>query len=141
MHNSFEQNTDTISIVRSIFSHEAYDIITDDSKNSLLIDVRTETEWEYTGIPDLDNKKLLLIVWPIYSSAQEVIKFIETVNSHAHNKNDNILLMCKSGARSSVAAEILLSHGFTSVFNIKDGFEGNGINSGWKTKDLPWRAK
>jgi rhodanese-related sulfurtransferase len=54
-------------------------------------------------------------------------------------------MLCRSGARSALAAEMLIKEGYTNVYNILDGFEGdkdesghrNTIN-GWRFHDLPW---
>ena len=55
------------------------------------------------------------------------------------------MLLCRSGQRSRAAATALTAAGFTSAYNIADGFEGSrdeaghrGTSSGWKALDLPW---
>jgi len=48
----------------------------------------------------------------------------------------NILIICRSGARSQFAAELLKKENYTCI-NISDGFEGNQENVGWKKCDLP----
>jgi rhodanese-related sulfurtransferase len=56
--------------------------------------------------------------------------------------------MCRSGDRSARAADDLTTAGFTQVYSVVDGFEGDlakdGPNAGrravngWKNKALPW---
>ncbi len=41
--------------------------------------------------------------------------------------DDIILIMCMSGGRSSYAANLLVQSGFSNVFNIADGFEGDKL--------------
>lgn len=63
---------------------------------------------------------------------------------------DAIVLMCRSGNRSAAAARRLAPAGFTNVYNMVDGFEGDmdtspgssgyGTRSknGWRNAKLPW---
>jgi len=56
-----------------------------------------------------------------------------------------IILICRSGNRSQEAGEELERHGFSRVYNVAHGFEGqlndrhqrNSI-SGWRHAGLPW---
>jgi rhodanese-related sulfurtransferase len=56
-----------------------------------------------------------------------------------------ILAICRSGARSLAAAQALAAAGFTELYNVAEGFEGdrdedghrNTIN-GWRQRGLPW---
>ena len=56
-----------------------------------------------------------------------------------------IVLICRSGNRSIEAGEALLNAGFTQVYNVLHGFEGeldethhrNSVN-GWRVEGLPW---
>lgn len=64
---------------------------------------------------------------------------------------DPILLMCRSGGRSAAAVNALTKAGFTQVYSVVDGFEGD-VNkaiengpvrslNGWKNSGLPWTMK
>ena len=56
-----------------------------------------------------------------------------------------LMIICRSGKRSLVAAEELARNGFSEVYNVEQGFEGdrdgakhrNTIN-GWRFHNLPW---
>jgi rhodanese-related sulfurtransferase len=49
-----------------------------------------------------------------------------------------VLLLCRSGKRSVAAAEAATAAGFQQVFNILEGFEGDGRSGqGWLEHDLP----
>ena len=63
------------------------------------------------------------------------------------NKNDRVILVCRSGERSARAADVLAKAGFTQVYNVVEGFEGDygktgrrDVN-GWKNAGLPWTYK
>ena len=54
-----------------------------------------------------------------------------------------LLLLCRSGGRSAMAVNILVQSGYTDVWNITDGMEGDLVDgkrtkNGWKNAGLPW---
>ena len=63
---------------------------------------------------------------------------------------DTLMLMCRSGGRSAKAVDQLAAAGFTNVYNITDGMEGDKVKdpesvfhgkrvkNGWKNWGLPW---
>ena len=67
------------------------------------------------------------------------------------NKNDPVILTCRSGSRSAKAADLLASLGYTKVYTIVSGFEGDKakagpqkgqrVVNGWKNAGLPWTYK
>ena len=56
-----------------------------------------------------------------------------------------VILICRSGKRSLEAGKLLLQEGFTKVFHVEEGFEGE-LNEnhqrssvgGWRFRGLPW---
>ena len=66
-------------------------------------------------------------------------------------KADRVILICRSGDRSARAADLLANAGYTQVYSITDGFEGDAakdgpqagqrIVNGWKNAGLPWTYK
>jgi rhodanese-related sulfurtransferase len=64
--------------------------------------------------------------------------------------DDTILVMCRSGGRSAKAVNLLAEAGYTNVYSITDGMEGDAIDdpqsvfngqrlrNGWKNSGLPW---
>ena len=63
------------------------------------------------------------------------------------SKTDAVVLICRSGDRSSRGANRLADDGYTQVWSVVDGFEGDmskdgrrGVN-GWKNAGLPWSYK
>jgi rhodanese-related sulfurtransferase len=75
--------------------------------------------------------------------------FISQVKSLAAT-GDTLLVMCRSGGRSAMAVNQLAKAGFTNVYNITDGMEGDAVadsgsvflgqrvRNGWKNSGLPW---
>ena len=56
-----------------------------------------------------------------------------------------VILICRSGNRSTEAGNLLIEHGFHRVYNIEHGFEGElddehhrSTIGGWRFDGLPW---
>jgi rhodanese-related sulfurtransferase len=74
----------------------------------------------------------------------------ETQAKSLFGLNDTIMIMCRSGHRSAASVNRLAAAGFTNVFNIVDGFEGDKVaeedsyykgkrmKNGWKNSKAPW---
>ena len=79
-------------------------------------------------------------------------EFVAQVKNLAKPK-DTLLVMCRSGDRSAKAADSLAKAGFTNVYSIIDGMEGDTVKdpeslyygkrmkNGWKNSGLPWTYK
>jgi len=106
--------------------------------NSVLLDVRTKEEWETIGKPDGKKIGLKTYFLSLQFGNERIFNenFIQEFKNLAINQDKNILIICRSGARSQFAAELLTKENYTCV-NISDGFEGNQENVGWKKCDLP----
>jgi len=69
------------------------------------------------------------------------------VAEQGKTKSDPILLSCRSGPRSAIAARRLIENGYTNVWSLVEGFEGDrapdGTHSlnGWRNAGLPWSYK
>ena len=103
----------------------------EDNPNSVLLDVRTEDEWNKIGKPDT---KVLGIKTYFVTISQEP-NFLETIKKNI-NKKDKVLVMCAAGGRSIIAANLLAKEGYNTL-NVSDGFSGNGQDPGWKNLGLP----
>jgi rhodanese-related sulfurtransferase len=119
--------------------------------SSVLIDVRTEAEWSYVGLPDLAavNKRPLLVEWvkfPTNSANQGFVAELSARLSEANVPKDaELYFICRSGGRSKAAAQAMAAAGYGRCFNVADGFEGpldpnrhRGRIAGWKSTGLPW---
>jgi rhodanese-related sulfurtransferase len=115
--------------------------------NAKLVDVRTQAEWAYVGVPDLSTlgKQPLLVSWQVFPSMARNEAFSEQLATLGAKPGDTLLLICRSGVRSKAAAEYLTQLGYTACWNVSDGFEGphddakhRGGKAGWKASNLPW---
>ena len=145
---------------RYLTSKEAYEEIQVEEHKILFLDVRTRAEVEVVGMPTVAdaNVPYMLMAEPMtwndnWGSFKMVRNqnFLAAVKERLEEKgltrDDKVFLMCRSGGRSASAADLLSEAGFTNVFSVVDGYEGdkakNGkrILNGWKNSDLPWSYK
>lgn len=128
-------------------SSEAMDVLKRDAR-AVLIDVRTEPEWNFVGRPDLTDlgREPLLISWQTYPGMQPNGGFVEAVRAAVPETDRTLLLLCRSGQRSHHAAVALTAAGYQDCRNISDGFEGpkddaghRNTVSGWRANGLPWQ--
>lgn len=93
----------------------------------VLIDVRTPTEWALTGVPK-DSRLANLSDSDFVAKARGVV-FGDT--------EAPVALICRSGNRSTKAAEALEKAGFSHIYNVTEGVEGNKSETGWIKRGLP----
>jgi len=127
----------------------------------LFLDIRTRVEAMYLGmansvdalVPYVEHQELMTD-WDDVRGGyrlEPMQDFVPEVNrrlqSKALTKEAVVLLICRSGDRSSRAANRLMDDGFTQVWSVVDGFEGDmskegrrSVN-GWKNAGLPWSYK
>ena len=125
---------------------EAWEAIKSDP-GAVLVDVRTQAEWNFVGVPDLSEggKQPVLVEWQVFPTMEINASFIDTVSAAAPDKSQPVYFLCRSGARSKSAAMAMTQAGYATCYNISDGFEGGhdadqhrGRTSGWKARGLPW---
>jgi rhodanese-related sulfurtransferase len=105
-----------------------------------LVDVRSAEERKFVGhVPNS-----LHVPWATGTSLTRNPRFARELETKA-SKDSVILLLCRSGKRSVLAAEVAAKAGFTQVFNVLEGFEGEidehqhrGGADGWRFHQLPW---
>ena len=107
--------------------------------NCVLLDVRTDEEWNQDGKPDGDKIGLKTHFLTIQIGDERIFNenFIQEFKNLTINQDKNILVICRSGARSQFVAELLNKKENYTCINISDGFEGNQENVGWKRCGLP----
>jgi len=106
-----------------------------------LVDVRTGEERKFVGhVPDT-----LHVAWATGTALTRNPRFVRELESKIGGKDAVVLLLCRSGKRSALAAEAATKAGFSNVFNILEGFEGEidagqqrGKADGWRFHSLPW---
>ena len=125
-------------MIKQIKSSEIKNFISED-KNVELLDVRTQEEWDNIGKPDGEKLGFKTHFVTIVRSPDPNMnkEFIEEVKKKI-DPNKQLLIICKAGGRSMMAAQ-LLSQEQIKCINISDGFEGNGENLGWKSENLPFK--
>jgi rhodanese-related sulfurtransferase len=108
---------------------------------ALLVDVRTGEERKFVGhVPDT-----LHVAWATGTALTRNPRFVRELESKIGGKDAVALLLCRSGKRSALAAEAAAKAGFSNIFNILEGFEGEldaqqrrGKADGWRFHGLPW---
>ena len=100
----------------------------------VLLDVRSQEEWDNDGKPDGDKMGLKTYFLEIRRDA--FFDFVQEFNNLNINQDKEILVICKSGERSQISAELLSKENYKSI-NISDGFMGSQEGVGWKKSGLP----
>ena len=112
-----------------------------------LVDVRTDAEWNFVGLPDLRSleKQAICVSWQVLPAMALNADFAAELEAKGAAKEQTLLLICRSGVRSRHAAIALTQAGYRECYNVSDGFEGNhdpaghrGTTGGWKAEGLPW---
>ena len=116
-------------------------LVSKDIKNYLtknpdcvLLDVRTQEEWNNIGKPDGDKIGLKTYFLEIRRDAS--FDFVQEFKNLNINQDKEILIICASGERSQITAELLSKENYKSI-NISDGFMGSQEGVGLKNCGLP----
>lgn len=107
-----------------------------DNEESVLVDVRTQTEWRTIGIPDTTEtgRPARFVSWTDEQGTPN--PYFADRTTDGLNPDTPILLLCRSGARSNAAAELLISMGYTQAMNVAGGFESpQDPSTGWKAQN------
>jgi rhodanese-related sulfurtransferase len=108
---------------------------------ALLVDVRSNEERVFVGyVPGSVH-----VPWASGTALTRNPRFVRELEAKAGGKALALLLLCRSGNRSALAAEAAARAGFALAFNVLKGFEGEpdahgqrGHRNGWRRHDLPW---
>jgi len=139
-------NPGTKEYAGDITPQQAWDML-ESQKGAQLVDVRTNAEWAFVGLPDLSviDKFCHQISWTQFPDMSANPAFLDQLAAAQTDKNQPVLFLCRSGVRSIAAAIAATAAGYTACYNILDGFEGDhdsdrhrGIQSGWKVSNLNW---
>jgi len=127
----------------------------------LFVDIRTRAEAMYVGMPttvdalvpfvehselmtDWDPQRNIYRLEPVQDFVPEMQRRLKAKNLA---RDDVVVLICRSGDRSSRGANRLAEDGFTHVYSVVDGLEGDMSKegrrdvNGWKRAGLPWSYK
>jgi rhodanese-related sulfurtransferase len=128
---------------------ETWQALNDDPR-AMLVDVRTDAEWTYVGMPDLSatGKPVVTIAWQLFPAMAVNPGFVEALRQAGLTPEHRLYFLCRSGARSLASAKAARAAGFPEVFNVRDGFEGpvdrdghRRTVAGWIASGLPWRQR
>jgi rhodanese-related sulfurtransferase len=105
-----------------------------------LVDVRTKPELAYVGkIPGS-----AAVEWQTYPGNRENPEFLGELAALVR-KDEPVMFLCRSGARSHAAADAATRAGWKEAYNILEGFEGDkdaaqhrNTVGGWRKAGLPW---
>lgn len=141
-------------------SEEAYAVLQSEGQQILFLDVRTRAEVSVLGMPTVADANVPYMKidepmtwnddWGNFKMTRNP-EFLDGVKQRLVQKGltqgDKVFLMCRSGSRSAYAADLLTEAGFTNVYSVVDGFEGDKAKdgqrtiNGWKNSKLPWSYK
>jgi len=125
---------------------QAWKLLAEDP-NAVLVDVRTDAEWKYVGIPDLSDlgKDVVTVQWKVFPEMDLNPIFRQELEAEGVTPDQTLALLCRSGQRSAAAARALTDAGYRCCYNVAEGFEGDkdahghrGTKNGWQVRGLPW---
>ncbi len=137
---------------------QAHQFVRSQKGKLLFVDVRTRAEAQFLGMAtpvdalvpyvefqefmtDWDEERSFYKLEPFSDFVPEVGRRLQ---AKGLSKSDPVVLICRAGERSSRAANLLADSGYTRVYTVVYGFEGElsdggrrNVN-GWKNANLPW---
>jgi rhodanese-related sulfurtransferase len=108
---------------------------------AVLVDVRSLEERTFVGsVPGS-----LHVPWASGTALIRNPRFVRELEAKLGGKDKPVLLLCRSGKRSALAAEAAAKAGLALSFSVQEGFEGDlddsqqrGRLNGWRQRGLPW---
>ena len=108
------------------------------------IDINIPTAYiDYSKLKEKKNK----VKYASTKNEKLLAQFDAALKKKGLTKEDNIIVMCRSGHRSAKVAKILDGAGYKKVYSIDQGFEGDKDKekhrtvNGWKNAGLPYTYK
>ncbi len=144
---------------------QAYAMKRQNPQGIAFFDIRTRAEAVFVGMPsDVDalvpfvEFPEIMVEWDdkrhmykLEPNQDFVAEFERRLKEKGLGKDATIILICRSGDRSAKAQDRLLQAGYTQVYGIAEGFEGDAakggaqdgqrVVNGWKNAGLPWTYK
>ena len=138
-----------------LLATEAYDMWHKAPGKTFVIDVRTVEEYSFLGHPAMAANIPFQLWTGIFDPQKKVYAlapnphFVDAIK-RTYKPGDALLLVCRSGHRSAAAVNVLAEAGFTNVYSVVDGFEGDAIadkgsphfgqrlKDGWRNSTNPW---
>jgi rhodanese-related sulfurtransferase len=125
--------------MKHLMPKDAFDFL-HSNPDAVLVDCRSEMEYLFVGHP----KGAHHVAWNDGPDWDINPHFVGQVKKIA-SVNRPVVVICRSGQRSISAGQALEDAGFTDVYNVLEGFEGQlddehhrGTLGGWRKENLPW---
>ena len=122
---------------------EAFELLQLDPR-ARLVDVRTRAELDWVGRPVIGDGQYAHVEWTRYPGGMPNAEFLAQLRA-AIEPDTPVLFLCRSAARSKLAAVEAAKAGFTKAYDLLEGFEGDKDSqghrktvSGWCFRGLPW---
>lgn len=134
------------SYAGDITPEEAWKLLNDDPE-AMLVDVRTDAEWRFVGVPDVSSlgRDVVFVQWSGTDGKRNERFVEELIEAGVSPGNRPVVFLCRSGNRSIGAAAAATAAGIAPSYNVLDGFEGDLDDAGhrgargWRALGLPWR--
>lgn len=137
--------------VRSLTPIQAWELIEGDPRIQL-IDVRSNMEYLFVGHPKgsihiswIDQPDWTINPNFTFEVSKALLDRGTAVDNIGNGDHVPIILICRSGTRSLEAGKALLKKGFSVVYSVQGGFEGEldethrrSTINGWRFDGLPW---
>ena len=135
-----------MSYAGDISPEQAWELLSDNPE-AVLVDVRTDAEWRFVGVPDITSlgREVVYVQWS-RSDGKRNESFVDDLVAVGVTPGDRpVIFLCRSGNRSIPAAEAATTAGIAPSYNVLDGFEGDLDEHGhrgavgWRAIGLPWK--
>lgn len=134
--------------VKSLTPRQAWDLVQENPR-AVMIDVRADMEYLFIGHPKgaIHVSWIDLPDWKVNPNFVSEVRKVMLGGLSCDNESGcaPIILICRSGKRSLEAGNALINDGFTEVYNVLEGFEGDlddahhrSTLGGWRFHGLPW---
>ena len=138
-----------------VTAKEAYEMWLANPEKVKILDVRMPEEYVFVGHPAMAYNIPLVFGTYEWDTEKKMYKlkpnpdFVKECQA-LFQPDDIILATCRSGGRGAMAVNVLAGAGFTNVYNITDGIEGDEVTdpaslfkgqrlvNGWKNSGIPW---
>jgi rhodanese-related sulfurtransferase len=135
-----------VSYAGDITPEEAWQLLSENPE-AVLVDVRTDAEWRFVGVPDLSglSRDVVYIEWNSVNGTRNENFVAELLQQVPPRADRPVVFLCRSGNRSIGAAEAATEAGIAPSYNVLDGFEGqlddtgHRGGTGWRAIGLPWK--
>jgi rhodanese-related sulfurtransferase len=134
-----------VSYAGDITPQESWKLLNDNA-DAVLVDVRTDAEWTWVGVPDLSSlgRDVVSVQWMTAAGRNQ--NFVADLIAAGVTPGERpVIFLCRSGNRSIPAAQAATAAGIAPAYNMLEGFEGqldaNGHRgvTGWRAEGLPWK--